>query len=487
MSSETRKPLPQRQRVVKFKSYGRPSSSLRPSPASTPPPFARSASDSNVATNQLLTGEKSTDKTSGEAIDKDSDAYLQHLIRKIFYPSVNYSNYQDILPTLTSATEVDIQLYALVALLFRTFVHSWYSRITNDQDFTMELVAIMAHITRTIEMKLKDVNLTTLLLDDIPFLLDEHMNDLRRVRKQLGSSFLPYDTIDKAFDHVNKHIALDDDPETEQMYYRILGGRLTRLLLPPEDRNSELVKTFVDSLLGDLLLRTITEKLSQPYQIFEIITLICQTLLKVDGKSDKENKHPPETDSIFSKISHLIAYSTSTLAKPKTRSNVKVYSLHIFTFLNNFLQIDKCRPTLYALIKSMSMILTNEKVNHMLNNILENTLLKTLKSPSLVATTIKAIRNNLFPTDGDMGPPRIEPDEAEFEAIRSTTKRSIIEVCEKFGAVNSLLISGSKDELDDVIEEFLTSFEGKRVNKHLVIRIVDLIVLRVLPELTTTE
>lgn len=80
-----------------------------------------------------------------------------------------------LLPPLTSSNDVDLQLYALLAVIVREFVQSWYSSITPDVTFVEEVVAIVAHCTRGLEGRLRAVDLEALLFDEMAELVDEHV------------------------------------------------------------------------------------------------------------------------------------------------------------------------------------------------------------------------------------------------------------------------------------------------------------------------
>lgn len=62
-----------------------------------------------------------------------------------------------VLPALTSNAHVDLELYALIAVVFRDFVHKWYLQITNDVAFVEEVVVVIAHVTRALETRLRKV------------------------------------------------------------------------------------------------------------------------------------------------------------------------------------------------------------------------------------------------------------------------------------------------------------------------------------------
>lgn len=79
------------------------------------------------------------------------------------------------LPPLTSSNEVDLQLYAIISVVIRDFVQAWYSKITPDQVFVSEVILIIAHCTRALEQRLQGVDLEALLLDEIPELIQAHL------------------------------------------------------------------------------------------------------------------------------------------------------------------------------------------------------------------------------------------------------------------------------------------------------------------------
>lgn len=81
----------------------------------------------------------------------------------------------ELLPPLTSSNEVDLQLYAFIAIIIREFVYTWYAKITPDQVFVEEVVKIIAHCTRALEQRLREVDLECLLFDELPELLDVHV------------------------------------------------------------------------------------------------------------------------------------------------------------------------------------------------------------------------------------------------------------------------------------------------------------------------
>lgn len=92
------------------------------------------------------------------------------------FDSVESKPLNELLPSLTSSNDVDLQLYAIIAAVLRQFVQSWYNAITPDQDFTSGVVHIIAHCTRALEQRFRRLDLELLVLDEIPALLLTHVD-----------------------------------------------------------------------------------------------------------------------------------------------------------------------------------------------------------------------------------------------------------------------------------------------------------------------
>lgn len=81
---------------------------------------------------------------------------------------------EDILPPLTSSNEIDLQLYAIIAIVVKDFVQAWYSKITPDHVFIEEVVQIIAHCSRAVEQRLRRLDIEELIFDEIAALVEAH-------------------------------------------------------------------------------------------------------------------------------------------------------------------------------------------------------------------------------------------------------------------------------------------------------------------------
>ena len=82
---------------------------------------------------------------------------------------------EELLPPLTSSNDVDIQLYAFIAIVVKDCISSWYSKVTSDNTFVEEVVRIMAHCSRSLEQRMRTLDVGKLILDEIPAVLQNHI------------------------------------------------------------------------------------------------------------------------------------------------------------------------------------------------------------------------------------------------------------------------------------------------------------------------
>lgn len=89
---------------------------------------------------------------------------------------------EELLPSLSSRNDVDLQLYAFLAIIIRESVQAWYSKITPDETFVAEVLQVIAHCSRALEQRFRTLDVESLVLDEIPDLLDRHVTGTQRDR-----------------------------------------------------------------------------------------------------------------------------------------------------------------------------------------------------------------------------------------------------------------------------------------------------------------
>ena len=137
--------------------------------ATTPPQLSRSPSQSRQSSPSRRPAPTDT-----------SDKATAALIRRVLCPrahagSIELRPIEELLPPLTSSNGTDLQLYAIIAIVVKEFVYTWYGKITPDQDFVEEVVRIFAHCTRALEGRLRVVDLESLVFDELPELVETHV------------------------------------------------------------------------------------------------------------------------------------------------------------------------------------------------------------------------------------------------------------------------------------------------------------------------
>ena len=102
------------------------------------------------------------------------------LIRRVLCPHAQGASdlrpINELLPPLTSSNDVDFQLYAIIAIVIKDLVQSWYGKITPDQGFVEEVMRIVAHCTTQLESRFRTVDLENLVFDEIPDLIAGHIH-----------------------------------------------------------------------------------------------------------------------------------------------------------------------------------------------------------------------------------------------------------------------------------------------------------------------
>ncbi|OAL74002.1 hypothetical protein A7D00_2031 [Trichophyton violaceum] len=265
-----------------------------------------------------------------------SDKATTALIRRVLCPNASGHGgldrgsprpLEELLPPLTSMNEVDLQLYALIAVVMKEFVHSWYSKITPDTLFTEEVVQLIAHCTRALEQRLRRVDVETLLFDGIPSLLEAHIIAYRTARESSARAEDSSRRLRAVYHTLHPHPALSPAPgsgdedgakqrQAEKIYRQLLAHGAMAVLLPTEDLQNVCLRTLVGDILADLLLGgVVSGKVSEGWFIWDSISKILASLNQKSQSDGVEHDHSgnlekgdPEPDQ--ERSSNFGSYST---------------------------------------------------------------------------------------------------------------------------------------------------------------------------------
>ncbi|KAL8736874.1 MAG: hypothetical protein Q9181_002240 [Wetmoreana brouardii] len=152
---------------------------------------------------------------------------------------------EELLPPLTSSNEVDSQLYAIIAIVVKELVLSWYGKITPDQTFVEEVVRIIAHCTRALEGRLRKVDLEVLLFDEIAELIETHVLVYHSLNPHPALSPVPDPLLESSITQQLKN---------EGDYRQQLVQGALAVLLPTEDLENVCLRTLVADVFAETIL-----------------------------------------------------------------------------------------------------------------------------------------------------------------------------------------------------------------------------------------
>ncbi|KAG8351504.1 hypothetical protein FVEN_g10389 [Fusarium venenatum] len=476
----------------------------------------------------------------------------------------------ELLPPLTSRNDVDLQLYAILAIVLREFVQSWYNKITTDENFVAEVLHIIAHCSRALEQRFRKVDLETLVLDEIPDLLDKHITSYRISHSTIARPPVEVDPREAyhalcplphlaPVPHSDKPDTISDQAGNEALYRQLLVQGILAILLPTEDLENPCLTSLVEQIFSELIIgNIIANKASQPWMLYEGICITARVLRQKtnDGPSavgaQKETSEPKlevkgrrawsvrsSVRSVFLGVIQLgmivvaslrfistALVMASSLPARTTPINEKEVSLgqdkqssvssshesadyikapilscRVWTCLGNLLELSLRMPWLdgflsllqYGAVNGPGRIAGHDgPVDRLLSHHINS-----LFSPSNLPPLLRTLRGVLFPNNAPGKASLFPPSsEAELHALRRRAAKSLWELLPKgvgrlyFGG--RLWRRGTKAEGDpsddedllDEMERLLLVLDDEYCNKHLMYSILELVLARLMPELT---
>ncbi|KAG6007093.1 hypothetical protein E4U21_006355 [Claviceps maximensis] len=511
------------------------------------------------------------------SIDPLSDRATEVLIRKVLLSSHepadkgrdSQSRIDELLPPLTSRNDVDLQLYAFLAIVLRDFVQAWYNKITPDDTFVDEIIHIIAHCTRAIEQRLRGVDLENLVFHEIPEILEKHIQIYRSThRDQLSHAvqvngreayhaLWPLPFLSPA--------PIPGDPITtakqlknEAAYRQLLVQAVLTVLLPTEDLENPCLTALVGQIISELIIgNVIANKAAQPWLLYEAICIAArgaterekgnkQTTSSRGSKRSTKSQSKWTVHGLFVSIIQFVMLFISTVRsafnfiklssslpartvgssekskKPalatidpdRSRNSgpiarkVPVLSFAIWRLAGHVVDLPDRMPWLNGFLSLLQLGVIHgpgriAKLDGVLDRILSHRL-QLCFSPSRLPSILRTLRGSLFPNNAQGTSSLFPPSsDAEFQALRRRAATALWTLIPPsigrvyFGgglwaALGKGAGPGQEDDaaaaaaeaaIVDELEGLLAVVGDRYCNKHLMYSIVELILVRLIPEL----
>ncbi|KAK9436028.1 Phox-associated domain protein [Metarhizium brunneum] len=521
-------------------------------------PTASNASRAAMPTNRRL--------NRASTVDPLSDRATQALIRKVLLPQESGDKGRDsqtpieeLLPPLTSRNDVDLQLYAFLAIILREFVQSWYNKITPDESLVAEILHVIAHCTRALEQRLRKLDLESLLLHEIPEMLDKHITTYRSTHPEspiFQSTFVNGREAYHALWPLPllSPVPISGDPITtskqlrnEAAYRQLLVQAVLTVLLPTEDLENPCLTALVEQIFSELIIgNAIANKAVQPWLLFEAICIVERVLtdkrresngLKASGV--KIHLGSPRSWSVqgffvsiiqFALISmsairfafNLITMSSSlpprgpvvsdkklapevSVAKGNTSQDtqstppkVPVLSFSAWGCLGNVIELQRRMPWLGGFLSLLQLGVIHgpgrvARLDGVLDRFLSHRI-QLLFSASHLPPVLQMLRGVLFPNNAPGSSSLLPPSsDRELYALRRRAARALWNMAPRsasrlyfgggLGAAMGQLAEAEEEEMVDELEGLLGVLGDEYCNKHLVYSVLELILVRLMPEL----
>ncbi|KAL8995307.1 MAG: hypothetical protein Q9188_006841 [Gyalolechia gomerana] len=547
----------------------RPPTTLQPRPKANPT-FSSASLDTQTPFRTPQQSRPSSENSQSSSrkpspVENTSARATTALIRRVLCPQPTTGSneaqpIEDLLPPLTSSNDVDLQLYAIIAIVVKETVYSWYGKITSDQTFVEEVVRIIAHCTTGLEGRLRKVDIESLTFDEIPELVENHISAYRISHDAVRTPGIIVNPR-AVYHELNPHPALSPVPDpsfetsatqqsrNEADYRQLLVQGALAILLPTEDLENTCLRTLVADVIAETILgRSIGGRVCEGWFVWTSITKLVVAVqaqlnprttgeeIGVDTRSrlerfgllsERGDDTRPATDGRRSAFSEVFwrflqygyltlitlrfvlvgfvaslseprrsswnakATTDSPFAKPTeapTATRRPILGFRVLSLLSTLLDLSFRMPWLcgslallqHHLIAGPLLLLRVGAVDGLLDQYLHHLIHGYLLKLSLLPLLLSTIRTNLFPHNA-LPPPSPDPPTAEQQ-------REIRRKCAE--ALSALLpdiphrAAGlSREDVVKEVESDLDVWGDAYMNKHLSYQILDLVIVRVLPEM----
>ncbi|EMD41693.1 hypothetical protein CERSUDRAFT_43043 [Gelatoporia subvermispora B] len=195
------------------------------------------------------------------------------LARRLLFPQLPADAPLPPLLSHPGAVPLDVELYDFIALALRAFVNPWWTKITRyDREFLPAITGVLAHVLRTLETRARAADLPSLVFQDVPAILAQHVNDYRAAQAKAGSAYAAGGAmgVQQLFHGMQQHMAVGPNGAVDEVYMRQAVDCILKACLPSEDYEPETERYIVREIIVKIL-RDVIPKITQPWFIHKIM------------------------------------------------------------------------------------------------------------------------------------------------------------------------------------------------------------------------
>lgn len=428
------------------------------------------------------------------------------------------------LPKLVDFPELNFEIHFFLATITSNYICSWYSKLgTDNNDFIAEVYRhlctvvedVVLRLTRAVEGDrflflvddfariLKDhVEATEVVDGQFAFLREQKILRLNRVRKEASDEELVDAYLASQHAIFDPQTTIEPSQEPRNLYLRVLTHKLLEAVFYGRKENpleSTIVDLFVVGLVGDFILDKAFEKLSSPSFLIGTVLAKFAEISTVEPKPQVKESIMTRAKNMYSSLTVLALVASAKkqeVLQTKELSDWLVFGSPIFGFLNSISSFQRRVPIgLYGIGIAQSILLSLTSVSAKINTYCALKLLKLVSSSPILedqsmADNLKNLRMMLFEDqkESSVPPPR----------TKDVARKLLLNVQTIFAnsGIPLLLFRyvGETDEDTQVcFVNALARFETQQIcndlpdssklNQLLIIKILDLIVARLYPEL----
>lgn len=428
------------------------------------------------------------------------------------------------LPKLVDFPELNFEIHFFLATITSNYICSWYSKLgTDNNDFIAEVYRhlctvvedVVLRLTRAVEGDrflflvddfariLKDhVEATEVVDGQFAFLREQKILRLNRVRKEASDEELVDAYLASQHAIFDPQTTIEPSQEPRNLYLRVLTHKLLEAVFYGRKENpleSTIVDLFVVGLVGDFILDKAFEKLSSPSFLIGTVLVKFAEISTVEPKPQVKESIMTRAKNMYSSLTVLALVASAKkqeVLQTKELSDWLVFGSPIFGFLNSISSFQRRVPIgLYGIGIAQSILLSLTSVSAKINTYCALKLLKLVSSSPILedqsmADNLKNLRMMLFEDqkESSVPPPR----------TKDVARKLLLNVQTIFANSGIPLLlfryEGETDEDTQVcFVNALARFETQQIcndipdssklNQLLIIKILDLIVARLYPEL----